>query len=138
MAKNKSRHATTTKSNVQSTVETKNEHIETSKQEVSNMSKEELQKYIKSSITVEYSYSSECKRSAVTKTMIIEDIYKTFITNPKSFISIKSSRDLEILKETFNNENLLIDYKPIIPSVKDKFIEFLINNTKFSKARLNK
>lgn len=138
MAKNKSRHTTTTKSNVQPTVETKNEHIETSKQEVSNMSKEELQKYIKSSITVEYSYSSECKRSAVTKTMVIEDIYKTFITNPKSFISIKSSRDLEILKETFNNENLLIDYKPIIPSVKDKFIEFLINNTKFSKARLNK
>jgi hypothetical protein len=129
MAKNKRPSTTKTKKTEEKVVETVENPVKVDKKDTTE--------YIKTSVVVKYSHSSECKLAAITKSMIIEDIYKAFISNPKCFIGLNSSRDLEKIKKAFYDETLLIDHKKLMPSVRDMFIEFLVDNSKFVKARLS-
>lgn len=143
MAKNKSRPSSTSSSTKKKTTTTKNEktvvetitNIEEPKKEETVKTNPDI---LKISFLVYYSSNVAVKLNSVKKYITLKEMLNEFIHNPKAFVGIVISSDYEMIKNYISTSDVILNYSPLSSIVKEKFLEWLNENTSFTVKRLIK
>lgn len=140
MAKSKARTTSTKKKNIALDEEKIEETIEQP-----NMTVEETPKnkydpevLIKTSFLVFFTSNKEAKLMSIKKYMTIKEMIAYFIRTPNCFVGLNSNRDLKMIKDSIYNLELALDHIVISNIVKEKFIGWITDNSKFVSSRLKK
>lgn len=140
MAKSKARTTSTKKKNI-TLVEEKIE--ETIGQPNTNVEEPPKNKYdpeilIKIPFMAFFTSNKEAKLMSIKKYMTIKEMIAYFIRNPNCFVGLNSNKDLKMIKDSIYDLEITLDHIVISNIVKEKFIEWITDNSKFVSSRLKK